>query len=158
MEFQEKLEDRLAICRYLVGPKLSGILGLPETPAITYAKMRVTFFAAALPQRFGKFYLALLPIRGRAWEEKRKRLVMEAGSRALAAKLRKRRTAFRPRTLEGNLGEGVEELELVSGSFKSSKVMYVLAWSALILEMVLLWLSLVLLIGLMGSRLVELGF
>lgn len=128
------LEDRLAICRYLVGPKLSDLLGLPLPTWTTTVKIHFSFGATAFPIYFGRVYSSLVPIRGQAWENRRRALTVEAIARIARFKIGNRRTAFRPRNVEGELVESVATAEAVERNL-TDVANFMRAWKINIAEM-----------------------
>lgn len=72
-----------------------------------YTRLRTRILLSKLPYLFGKVY------RLRNWEARRIRLSREGLSRMVRWQMGMRRTAFRPRREDGDLAEGVQEMEAI---------------------------------------------
>ncbi|KAF8527100.1 hypothetical protein JB92DRAFT_2869085 [Gautieria morchelliformis] len=105
--FPKPFEHQCALTRYLLGGSLSNHLGVPPTPVRAELRLLWSLTLAQLPMIFSYIY----PRCG--WRRKRAALTREALARVVRFQLGMRRTAFRPRTESGDVGEGVLCMEAV---------------------------------------------
>ncbi|KAG8875385.1 hypothetical protein FRB98_007936 [Tulasnella sp. 332] len=150
--FDTPIADRLAISRYLLGSRGSDAVHLPPTSLYTSIRIHLSFFASALPAHFGVAYTWFFPSLGHSWSERRGRLTVEGIARLTRYKLGMRRTAFRPRKLEGGLEDSVKREEEVEGD-KEELERFMREWKALWEELIRVSAGVVMIVLIGGSAL-----